>query len=184
MPSVLHKEDFTKERIQELKSRMKGSTNTVKEALAEVPYPQNNEPMLVHPSSKAVVKLRDNGCIDIFTDGNQGIRIDANNKTINNMAENIKNHAKIIRSIVTKDVIYDVKSAWTLNCKDATINTKGHTKVNADGNTEIKTKGKTIVESKGNMSLESAGKLSMKAASLDIHVSGKLNAYASSYEFT
>lgn len=47
----------------------------IEKAIEEMPYPDVTEPMMIHPYTKSVVKLKHNGDIDLFTAGNNGIRV-------------------------------------------------------------------------------------------------------------
>lgn len=47
----------------------------IEKAIEEMPYPDVTEPMMIHPYTKSVVKLKHNGDIDLFTTGNNGIRV-------------------------------------------------------------------------------------------------------------
>lgn len=160
-------DNSTKDAINAAKRKMSGSAGNKAAAAKEAAYPAVAEPALVHPFTNAVIKLRDNGAIDVFTGDNIGIRIDQNNKSINMMSTLVQTRAETLRAIINKDAQYDVKGKWTINAGSATINTKGATKVNA----------------KGNMSLETASKLSIKAASLDINVAGSFKAFAGDYDW-
>lgn len=157
----------TKSNLRTAKGRMTGSAGGKAEATKEAAYPATAEPALIHPDTNAIIKLRDNGAIDIFTGDNTGIRIDRANKSINMMSVLTQTRSEILRAIISKDAQYDVKGKWTINAGSATINTKGATKVNAKGNVELTT----------------AAKMSIKAASLDINVSGSFKAYAADYDW-
>jgi hypothetical protein len=131
-------EPFTKDRIEEAKARFRGSTASMEETLENQQYPAHNEPAMVHPGTNAIMKVRDNGAIDVYAENNIGIRVDPKNKSVNIMAPSENKHVDFIRGFVMKDVTYFIKRDWTINTgKNSTINAKGNVFVNADNNIEM-----------------------------------------------
>lgn len=129
---------FTKDKLNKLRGRFTGSAGNKNEEASEAKYPATNEPMLVHPQKQHLVKLRDNGDIDIFTGGNMGIRISMATQGINLFATEEKHHVSFIRGFVTKDIHYNVKGSWTIQCEQhANINTKGNVNITAKGNLNV-----------------------------------------------
>lgn len=55
----------------------------------EIGFFKEDEVGMYHPELSSVIKLRNNGIIDIFTMSNQGIRINPNEKTIKLLSDNL-----------------------------------------------------------------------------------------------
>lgn len=58
------------------------------EAISNVSYFKEDDIGLYHPEISSIVKLTDDGCIDIFTQSNTGVRINPHNKSIKFFGEN------------------------------------------------------------------------------------------------
>lgn len=59
--------------------------------IASLGYYQNDEIGLTNPYNNSTIKISNNGCITVYMNGNQGIRIDPNNSSINiNCTDKIK----------------------------------------------------------------------------------------------
>jgi hypothetical protein len=64
-------------------------------------YISPNEVALKHPMIDAIVRITDDGCVDIFANGSLGIRLDPNTESLNIYGENINLFGKKI-NIKTK----------------------------------------------------------------------------------
>lgn len=54
----------------------------------------DNDIGLINPISKSLIKIKDDGCIDVFSNNDSGIRIDPHNNTINFFGDLISNNKK------------------------------------------------------------------------------------------
>lgn len=141
---------FSKDRIKNAKSRMRGSSKEHKAKKDTAHYPQVAEPALVHPWNHSLVKIRENGTIDAFAEGDNGIRINPNDKTIDMFTSTVRHHTKFIRSFVSRDVVQKVKGYYIIECGSVKITAKKSIEINA---------GKDInVNAGGNMNFHAGGK--------------------------
>ena len=86
---------------------------------------------LVHPLKSSMVKLRDNGCIDIFVGTDNGIRIDPENKSINIIGSALKEHIGTLHSWISESAVIEVTGPWTLKAID--INVEASKSINLKG---------------------------------------------------
>ncbi len=92
--------------------------------LSSAPNYEQAECGWVHPNNTSMMKIRDNGCIDIFGGTDNGLRIDPNKKSINVIASHMKEHIGDLHSWISDFSITDVKGPWTLNAINVFINAK------------------------------------------------------------
>ena len=94
------------------------------------------------------MKIRENGCIDIFTATNQGIRIDPNYHTINLMTANELHHISRYQAWVDGTVRWDVHEEFDVICdsdismyskKDWLVSVIGKATINAHDDIELNT---------------------------------------------
>lgn len=162
----------TDDYIKEARLRMSGSAKQIDKKVAEVPYMSVNEPAIVHPWNNSVMKIRDNGAIDVFSGTDNGIRINPVDRTIDMISKTNNTHATIVRAFVMKDETHYVKNVWTIYADTAFINTKKNTTINTGWNTivnaekqcVINTKDETIVNADKNIELNTKKDFHMKAA--------------------
>ena len=70
------------DKIEQLQRQYSRTRKELHEQIQLYPYPLTAEPALIHPNNTSVVKLRDNGAIDIFVGNDNGIRVDPNERSI------------------------------------------------------------------------------------------------------
>lgn len=133
--------------------------------------PDGKEILLAHPTNSSLVKIRNNGMIDIFTATNQGLRIDPIKHTINVIGEHEQHHidnlivwaSKFIRMNAKRSIFMDsaesihssAKNDWTLKAGENIIMTAGNSvhvsasdvKVVSKGN--IRFEAGNVIEFKG-----------------------------------
>ena len=128
----------------------------IQQQLEDARFPTSSEPMLNHPFNNSVVKIRDNGAIDIFAQGHQGIRVDPQTASINLCANTLKEHLGALRTWITKDAKIVCGTGFDL---------KSHAfvKVHANGAISISTDTNLDLIAKGNMNLSCGGWLSIKS---------------------
>lgn len=86
----------------------------IEDLIDKAPFFTEDEPGLYHPSTSSVIKLRNNGMIDIFVGTNQGIRIDPNTKTLNMFTNNEKHHIGNMNVWANESVSFDVKKQMSI----------------------------------------------------------------------
>lgn len=137
---------------------------------------------LIHPVSRSVVKLRDNGAIDIFVPGHNGIRVDPTNGTVDIFGR-VQHHASAIREWITKDSVTEVKEAWTVRsegkveveaqtvlikaAKNVRIESAAGVDVASVGDVTVHAKAGADAEGKsleGNITLKADGNMELAAA--------------------
>lgn len=115
---------------------------------------------MVHPYTHSIVKLRDNGAIDIFVGTHQGIRIDPNTQTVNICANTLKEHLGALRAWVTGDAKTECATGYELRSHahvtihatgDVTIKTDSNAQILVAGNMDVNVGGETRFKSGGNM---------------------------------
>lgn len=84
---------------------------TIMDRLNESRFFSETEVGFFHPVTSAIIKLKDNGSIDIFTATNQGIRIDRTTSSINFFTNNEKHHIGNISAWVEDSVSLHVKKS-------------------------------------------------------------------------
>lgn len=57
-------------------------------------YFDEGEVGLIHPTNKSIIKLKNDGCVDIFSEDNIGIRVNPKTKTISFIGDNIVSNSK------------------------------------------------------------------------------------------
>lgn len=140
--------------------------------LVDTPVFSNEEVGLFHPSNSAVVKIRENGCIDIFTATNQGIRIDSSKSTINIVTANELHHISRHHEWVDGYVRFDVHDKFIVNSDnnieettkaDWNINVKGNANINVNGNVNINAGGDVDVNSDKSINMKCRGTMTFSA---------------------
>lgn len=134
--------------LSDLQSAYETSGNDFKAEAEKAKLPKVAEVALIHPTNSSIVKIRDNGMIDVFVSGNNGIRIDPETKTINLMGNCIKEQGG------SKLAWLDSYQAWV----------KGDWKLEVDGDVSI--------SSKGTMTLKSETGIVMEAPGVDVNTEG------------
>lgn len=112
------------DKIKDVKGRLTGSSKKIEKKKAEVPFHSVNEPSIIHPWNQSMVKIRDNGTVDIMAGTDNGIRVNPVQKTIDVISRTNNTHASFIRAFVLKDEVRYVKNDWTIYCNNANIKAK------------------------------------------------------------
>lgn len=153
----------------------------------DIGFYNTTEPGLVHPSNTSIIKLKDNGMIDIWTGSDQGIRIDPNTKSImlysnrtdirsndrnewidNNYTTTVRNKWQVI---AFGDV--DIKSEKNINleaakgtvnlkCKTFSINTEEDINITAGRNTNVRSSSYTGITSEKEITIKSKENIDFK----------------------
>ena len=133
------------------------------------------EPGFTHPGNTSLIKLRNNGMIDIFTSTNQGIRIDPNTKTINMITNHLKNHLTYMTTWAEKDIIFNCHKYFNVN-SDTDINLEAKKKINFKceewnvniiGDINVKCDGTINIKSQGSTNIESSSTINIKGSSIN-----------------
>lgn len=143
----------SKDKVRESKKRMTGSSKGKITDKKEAPYPTVNEPALIHPWNNAVVKLRDNAVIDVFSNTDNGIRINPGAKTIDMFTQTVKHHVTFLRSFVKRDVRQDVGGYWIINCTTARLHARGSVDIKAGRNINMTAGGSVNIKAGGTINM-------------------------------
>jgi len=102
-------------RVNEIMQRNRTNLiNTVMERVNNAPYPSMAEPAVVHPYHNSVIKLRNNGMIDVFVDKDTGIRIDPKTTSINMFAGVAREMFGHVRSHISKTKQTNIGLSWNI----------------------------------------------------------------------
>lgn len=142
--------------------------NSLDEKTMNARFPTNYEPALIHPYHRSIVKLRDNGIVDVFAADHQGIRIDPNNQVINICTNKLFQHMGRIRSWITRSAKTEIELGYHMvNHGYIIIDCKGDITVNTDGNVTLSACGDVTVKSKGEINLNSKRRIQFTAPKYD-----------------
>jgi hypothetical protein len=131
-----------------------------------------SEPGLVHPFTTSVVKMRDNGMIDIFVSTNQGIRVDPNTRSITIMVDNTKIRTHDYRAWVENHSITNVRKNFEANADvNINLNAKKDINMKANGKWNVNIVGDVNIHTDSNLNVSANGKMTFKAGG-DIDFSG------------
>lgn len=124
--------------------------------------PRLEEPALVHPFNTSVIKIRNNGMIDMWAGTDQGMRLDPETRTINVITDGFKHHVNYERAWIVEDLKYWAKKGFlfeseagdmTFKCINYTAEMKGKTRVSSIGDIDMDTKGNMTITCKGNLTI-------------------------------
>lgn len=96
----------------------------IMDKLEESRFFSSEEVGFVHPFTSSVVKLKDNGMIDIFAATNQGIRIDPKTKTVNFFANHEKHHSGQISAWIEHILSIEAKRAMIFKAFQISLESK------------------------------------------------------------
>lgn len=134
------------ERIKQVKSQYSRTRRELQQQIQLYPYPLQAEPALIHPNNTSVVKLRDNGAIDIFVGNDNGIRVDPNERSIQILSNALQSKVyeektKIEKHRITQiggNVISEIKGNHQVKCEGSHVaKTRKEWKVASDERVHI-----------------------------------------------
>lgn len=148
-------------------------------------FPSATEISLHHPLHRSIVKLRDNGSIDIFAENQNGIRIDRKKLAMNICTGKFIQHVNEIRSFVNGEVKAEVKGkAKAMLHADAEVEVKKDATVTVKGNVTVKSDGTVVIEGKSSVEIKSSGPISISSGGdVSIEASGNMTFSANMFEF-
>lgn len=146
--------------------------------------PRLEEPALVHPFNSSVIKIRNNGIIDLWTAADQGFRMDPAARTINIISDGLKEHLNYSRAWIVEDLKYWAKKGFLFEAEtgdfvfkginfnaqstgNTDFTTKGNMAQRSVGTMDIKAQGSMEIDSRNNMTISCAGNLTIKASRVD-----------------
>lgn len=157
-----------KELQLQLEGVAEGFSKTRREIVESVDlkkYPLNAEPALVHPSNSSVVKIRDNGMIDLFVGTDNGIRIDPKHRSISLLANTYGEKSTTHNQTVTRNMNASIGGNWTVKVKgNLTFTTEGSMNFTAQ-------KDISLLSKKGSISLRTEDTY----GNIDIHARNHVN---------
>lgn len=110
-----------------------GFSKTRKEMTNQVDlkkYPLHTEPALIHPLNSSIVKIRDNGTIDVFVGTDNGIRVDPNEKSVTLLANNYGEKSTYHKQVIGRDSTKEVGGNWK-------VNVRGNVEISAQGRMDL-----------------------------------------------
>ncbi len=130
----------------------------LKQSAENVRFPSGSEPALTHPFNTSIVKIRDNGCIDIFCGTNVGIRLDPNLANISLITDGERHHTGYLREWIQKDVERHVgRNILTKIGGNIYLEAQGNCTVNIGGNADLNIGGNADIEIGGNVKIDNEG---------------------------
>lgn len=141
------------ERIEQVKSQYSRTRRELQEQIQLYPYPLQAEPALIHPNNTSVVKLRDNGTIDIFVGNDNGIRVDPNERSIQ------------ILSNALQSKVYEEKTKIE---KHRMTQIGGNAISEIKGNHQVKCEGSHIAETRKEWKVISDEKVHIQAPTIEL----------------
>jgi len=93
----------------------------ITKALKDVCYYNETEVGLYHPTNSSLIKIRDNGVIDIFVSTNQGLRIDPSTHSINFFSNNEKHTSGNVNYWIEENMDLDIKQKFLIKASDIII---------------------------------------------------------------
>lgn len=138
--------------------------------------PRLEEPALVHPFNSSVIKIRNNGIIDLWTTTDQGFRMDPAARTINIISDGLKEHLNYSRAWIVEDLKYWAKQGFyfesesgdfTVSAKNCSYTNSGDTTFTGQKSMGFSSIGDMKLDTQGNMIIETKGNLTIKAKRVD-----------------
>lgn len=156
---------FLKERILNLLSGGSSDSGPIADLEAQKERAAdygNDEVGLVHPRVHSAIKLKDNGAIDIFIPGHNGIRIDPTRSTVDIFGQ-IQHHASAVREWIARDSITQAQEAWVVRSQGK-VEVEGQTvAVRAAKDVRVESAETLTVAAKGNLAIATEGDLAITA---------------------
>lgn len=156
--------------------------------------PHTAEPAMIHPLNNSTIKVRDKGIIDLFTNTDNGLRIDPHSQTINVIANSSKQHVGNIKENVSHSSYSNIGGNWTINvggnarvhARNAVHLTGRDVYINAEQSlhldaTEVHLKANTVTNTisdtytldvAGDINMNSEARFNLKANILDQRANG------------
>lgn len=133
-------------RIVNAQQNFSKTRKTMREKVESSKFPMVAEPALIHPHTTSVIKMRDNGAIDIFVGNDNGIRLDPNNRSISILANSSYEKIHQERKSIGRDSVQDIGGNWTVKVKgNLTFTSEGT--IHLDGkNVKITAEGREVFE--------------------------------------
>ena len=143
--------DWTVDPIQTLLSAM---TNTS--------FYEAEEPGITHPKTGSTVKLRNNGMIDIFVEGDQGIRIDPKTQSINFFTRNENHHVTNLNATVDDSMKLAIQKHFGVEAETFALKT-GEATMEV-GKWSVSSEGDVHVKSGKNITLEANNRILLRGS--------------------
>lgn len=153
----------------------------VQAAMAEAQNFGQTEPGLIG-SRHQVVKLTQDGGIDIFVDGNIGVRVEPKTGTINLFGQ-VQHHASSMREWIAEDSVTEAKRAWVVRC-EGRVEVEGRTvSVKATKDLTVQSAETLSVHAAKDMTITGEQKITVDTRNhVDVRTVGNVSVYAKHHE--
>lgn len=139
--------------------------------------PKLEEPAIVHPFNTSVLKIRNNGMIDMFVGTDQGIRIDPYSKTINEIVDGLKWHVGYFKGWVEQDAKWYANGEILFKSEQSSIN------LDAKSNISAKAGQNVTITAGQDVTISCSGTLTLSAgAGVNINTQGGFNLNGSAFD--
>lgn len=148
---------------------------TIELALDNATKPKLEEPAIVHPFNTSIVKVRNNGMIDMFVGTDQGIRIDPYSKTINEIVDGLKWHVGYFKGWIDDDAKWYAKMGFLFESESGSFNVKVKQDISleCEGNLTLRCDGNLNLQCGGDFNLSGDGAgMNIKGGNLDFKGKG------------
>lgn len=136
--------------------------------------PKLEEPAIVHPFNTSVLKIRNNGMIDMFVGTDQGIRIDPYSKTINEIVDGLKWHIGYFNGWVERDAKWYANGEILFKSESSAINlnAKSDVTIVSGKNITIKCDGKLTLSSQDGVNIDTKGAFELNGNAFNLTSKG------------
>lgn len=136
--------------------------------------PKLEEPAIVHPFNTSVLKIRNNGMIDMFVGTDQGIRIDPYSKTINEIVDGLKWHVGYFNGWIEKDAKWYANGEvlFKSECSAISLDAKSDVTIVAGKNITIKCEGKLTLSSQQGVNIDTQGDFELNGNAFNLASNG------------
>lgn len=136
--------------------------------------PRLEEPAIVHPFNTSILKIRNNGMIDMFVGTDQGIRIDPYSKTINEIVDGLKWHVGYFNGWIEKDAKWYANGEILFKSEASAINlnAKSDVTIVSGKNITIKCDGKLTLSSQDGVNIDTGGDFNLNGKAFNLASNG------------
>lgn len=109
------------ERLLKAQDKYRRTVEKTRGSVDKKRFPQSYEPALIHPHNSSIVKIREEGIIDVFVGTDNGIRIDPKNKSINFFSDAFRQRSMNEDKHIFRDAKHLIDNNWSIQVKGNTL---------------------------------------------------------------